>query len=78
MKEKKCKNCMLFNREKSECKVAFIIDGEETHLPVEPEDDCHFLELGIEVNQVRWFEEDGKVKIEYPPDFFGPEIKSID
>ena len=49
-------------------------------MPVELNDRCHMDELGIEVQQVRWWTEDkngkpvngnGVVKIEYPENFFG-------
>ncbi len=83
--EPKCKNCLLYNRDKGECKVALLIDGEQIHLPVFPEDNCHMDELGIPVQQVRWWVEDpktgkptdgsGVVKIEYPNGFFGKDIK---
>lgn len=76
-----CKNCLLYNREKGNCKVAILIDGNQYHLPVSPEDHCHMDELGIPVQQVRWWVEDpqtgmptkgsGVVKIEYPDGFFG-------
>jgi|GEM_PF-2129776 len=78
--EPKCKNCLLYNRDKGVCKVAILIDGEQIHMPVFPEDNCHMEELGIPVEQVRWYVEDpktgepateGKVKIEYPVGFFG-------
>ena len=78
--EKICNNCLLFNRAKQECKVAVLIDGNELHLPVSPQDKCHFDDIGIEIKQVRWWVEDeegkptdkdGTVKIEYPADFFG-------
>jgi hypothetical protein len=79
--EPKCKNCLLYDREKGVCKVAILIDGEQIHLPVFPEDDCHMDQLGIPVQQVRWWVEDpktgkptdgdGVVKIEYPKEFFG-------
>ena len=80
--EKICNNCLLYNREKGECKVAVLIDGNEYHMPVFPGDKCHMDALDIEVKQVRWWVEgeDGKptagngvVKIEYPKDFFGSE-----
>lgn len=81
--EPKCKNCLLYNREKGICKVAILVNGEQVHLPVFPEDNCHMDELGIPVQQVRWWVEnpktgeatdgDGIVKIEYPEDFFGAE-----
>ena len=83
MKEPKCKNCLLYNRVKSECKVAILIDREEIHLPVLPDDNCHMDELGIPIEQVRWYVEDpktgepatkGVVKIEYPEDFFGKKL----
>jgi len=78
--EPKCRNCLLYNKEKGICKVAILIEGEQYHLPVFPEDNCHMDELGIPVEQVRWFvvdpetgepAGDGVVKIEYPKDFFG-------
>lgn len=77
-----CKNCLLYNHDKRECKVAILIGGVEHHLPVNPNDRCHMDELGIEVQQVRWWTENNKgeitdgngtVKIEYPKNFFGKE-----
>lgn len=77
--KKTCGNCLLYNNEKKECKVSILINGEEFHMPVFINDKCHMDDLGIPVQQVRWFveDEDGKpsekgiVKIEYPIDFFG-------
>jgi hypothetical protein len=81
MKEPRCGNCLLFDKTNETCNVAILIDGERYHMPVNPEDKCHMDELGIPVNQVRWWVEDpstgektdknGVVKIEYPDDFFG-------
>lgn len=76
-----CGNCLLFNNQKKECKIAILIEGKEYHMPVFPKDKCHMDELGIPVEQVRWWVEDedgnpsekGKVKIEYPRGFFGNE-----
>ena len=86
MKNKKieqiCGNCLLYNHEKSECKVVVLIGGKEYHMPVFPKDKCHMEELGIEIQQVRWWVEDeegrptagnGEVKIEYPEGFFKKE-----
>lgn len=79
-----CKNCLLYNHDKKECKVAILINGSEHHLPVLPNDRCHMDELGIPVQQVRWWVEDengnkidgnGIVKMEYPENFFGEERK---
>lgn len=79
--EKKCGNCLLFRKDSKECGVAVLIEGEVLHMPVSEGDNCHMDELGIEVNQVRWWVEDketgeqtdkdGVVKIEYPTGFFG-------
>lgn len=78
--KKNCGNCLLYNHQKQECKVAILIEGTEYHLPVSPQDSCHMDELGIQINQVRWWVEDeqgnqtdgqGTVKIEYPEGFFG-------
>jgi DNA topoisomerase-2 len=57
-----CKNCLLYNSEKKECKVAILASGKEYHMPVELNDRCHMDELGIPVNQVRWWVEDKEGK----------------
>ena len=78
--EKICNNCLCFNKDKKECKVAVLLEGKEYHLPVLPGDKCHFDDLGIEIIQVIWWVEDddgnptdkdGTVKMEDPADFFG-------
>lgn len=76
-----CGNCLLFDRGKEICKVAILVEGQTMHMPVDPKDHCHMDELGIPVEQVRWWVEDpstgeatdgnGTVKIEYPEGFFG-------
>jgi hypothetical protein len=76
-----CGNCLLFDRKKEICKVAILVEGTTMHMPVGPKDKCHMDELGIPVEQVRWWVEDpktgeptdgnGTVKIEYPEGFFG-------
>lgn len=75
--EKICKNCLLFDKEKSICKVAILIEGKKYNLPVFPEDKCHLDELKIPVEQIRWFEEENNikktVKIEYPERLFPKE-----
>jgi hypothetical protein len=81
MKEPKCGNCLLFNKSNQTCNVAILIEGKKYHMPVGPNDSCHMDELGIPVQQVRWWVEDpktgeqtennGVVKIEYPDNFFG-------
>ena len=45
--EKICNNCLLYNRDKRECKVAVLVEGRELHLPVQPQDKCVFDEIGI-------------------------------
>lgn len=78
--EKICGNCLLYNHDKKECKVAILIEGQEYHMPVAVSDSCHMDALNIPVQQVRWWVEDnagkptagnGTVKIEYPEGFFG-------
>jgi hypothetical protein len=39
--ERKCGNCLLFDRKDSICQVTFIMDGEDYVLATKPEDDCH-------------------------------------
>jgi len=76
MKEPLCKNCLLYDKSKGNCKVAVLINGKTLHLPVSPDDLCHMDQLGIPVEQVRWFQDENdnnKVKIEYPEGFFGKE-----
>lgn len=74
-----CRNCLLYDGNRGQCKVAVLVEGNEYHLPVQPNDRCHMDELGIPVQQVRWWVEDqdgnptkrdGTVKIEYPDGFF--------
>lgn len=79
-KEPICGNCLLFDNLNQSCKVAILLNGNKYHMPVSPKDKCHMDELGIPVNQVRWWvedpktgqqiEKDGIVKIEYPENFF--------
>ena len=80
-----CRNCLLYDSNKGECKVVILFEGKKYHLPVLPDDRCHMDELGIEVKQVRWWVEDkngqptdgnGIVKIEYPVDFFNKNLES--
>lgn len=76
-----CGNCLLFDRKNEVCKVAILVEGETLNMPVSAKDRCHMDELGIPVEQVRWWVEDpttgkatngnGTVKIEYPEGFFG-------
>lgn len=75
-----CGNCLLYNHEKKECKVAILLEGRTYFMPVSPGDKCHMDQLNIPVQQVRWWVEDkngnptdgnGKVKMEYPEGFFG-------
>jgi hypothetical protein len=76
-----CGNCVLFDGKKEICRVAILVEGQTMHMPVSPKDRCHMDELGIPVEQVRWWVEDpktgeptdgnGTVKIEYPEGFFG-------
>lgn len=83
--EPKCKNCLLFDSAKRQCKVAILSDGRQYHMPVDPDDYCHMDALNIPVQQVRWWVEDPKtgkptsgdgiVKVEYPVGFFGDDSK---
>jgi hypothetical protein len=85
--EKTCGNCKLFNKNTEMCTVSILLDGEKHNMPVNPNDNCHMEELGIEVNQVRWWVEDpitgeptnknGIVKMEYPEGFFGKMINEL-
>ena len=81
--KKICGNCRLYESSEQRCKITVLHDGERYNMPVSPEDKCHMEELGIEIQQVRWWTEDaetgektnnnGVVKMEYPKGFFGEE-----
>ncbi len=80
--EPKCKNCRLYDKPNGLCRVTILHEGQKYNMPVQPEDRCHMDELGIEVQEVRfWVEDDtgnktsgdGVVKIQYPEGFFGTE-----
>jgi len=68
------------------CGLAILHEGKQYHMPVEYEDRCHFEKEYVfrskydpnyrevwkpEVQNVKWWEEDGVVKIKYPEGFFG-------
>ena len=75
MKKKKCKNCFCFDKKENVCKVNIIHECKNINMPVSPNDKCHYIELGVSVEQVRFWEEEIKgekvVKMEYPKNFFG-------
>lgn len=74
-----CGNCRLYNHHKGECKVTVMIGENQFHMPVFPNDKCHMDELGIEVEEIRWWTEDpltgnptdkdGVVKMQFPENF---------
>ena len=84
-KKEVCGTCALFNREKKNCRVAILHEGEEYHIPVDEDDKCFFQDKHLpetEIKQVRFWVEDPKsgekseegiVKMEYPEGFFGKE-----
>ena len=82
MQEKKCKTCFCFDSKTGFCQVNILVNDKKIKLPVFEEDNCHFIDLGIDVEQIRLWEE-GKeegektIKIEYPVGFFGPDNKKI-
>lgn len=47
----KCKNCQLFDRTNNLCQVKIVMSGEDHQLPVEPEDECHWIKIELEVDQ---------------------------
>jgi hypothetical protein len=71
-----CGNCRLYNHEEGICKVAITIGEEKFNMPVFPEDKCHMDELGIPIEEIRWWVEDpltgkltdknGVVKMQFP------------
>jgi len=75
MNNKKCKNCFCFDKDNKVCKVNILHEGKNVNMPVNANDNCHYIELGVPVEQVRFWEEEIKgkkiVKMEYPENFFG-------
>jgi len=71
-----CGNCRLYDNANGECKVSCMVNGESYHMPVFWQDKCHMEELGIEVNEIRWWSEnpktgektdgEGVIKMQYP------------
>lgn len=55
----KCKNCLLYNKNEGICMVTVIQNGQYYHLPVKPNDECHWVKNGIDVKQIRLWS-DGK------------------
>ncbi|MCK9458442.1 MAG: hypothetical protein M0R80_02215 [Proteobacteria bacterium] len=69
-----CKNCSLFDRNNSICRVVILSEGERINIPVDPDDKCFFNnkftaleekagkiveeQFKPEIEQVRWWVED--------------------
>ena len=53
MQEKKCKSCLCYDPKSGYCQVNILINEKKMKLPVFAEDNCHFLELGMNVEQIR-------------------------
>lgn len=79
-----CGNCRLFDGDNKICKVAILYKGGKLNIPVDPEDLCFYQnkfiaspypfqqeEFSVDVQQVKFWEDKGEVKIEYPEGFFG-------
>jgi hypothetical protein len=87
--EEICGNCRLYDRNEKNCRVVILYKGERLKIPVDPTDKCFYQGkfiaapvpfqeevFNVEIQQVRFWEENGKVKIEYPEGFFGEESGS--
>jgi len=51
--EQICENCSLYIKRNSTCGVNVLEDGEQYQLEVNAKDKCFWMELGIEINQIR-------------------------
>jgi len=76
-KEKKCKNCPLFEANNRRCRVLVRLDENTVEkLPVDAEDDCFWLsfkEGELYIDQLIWRMKEGqdnKVEFVHPPEFF--------
>ena len=49
--ERICKNCRLFNPQKSECSVIIFVAGEKMRIPVDAADPCFFEENYFDPNE---------------------------
>jgi hypothetical protein len=78
-----CGNCRIYRHEKGDCGVVVINEGQKIHIPVSPEDKCFFNnqfianpapfkleEFGVDIKEIKFWEEDGGVKIEFPEELF--------
>jgi hypothetical protein len=68
MKKEICNNCLLYDREKSTCKVKIIYEGKLMELPVLPGDSCFWKENDLEINQIRSWSDGRNGYIESPGD----------
>ena len=68
-----CKNCSLYDFKNKICKVNILMEGNKINLPMEPDDNCFFLEetivkekgkivdkFQVEIDQVKIWAEDPK------------------
>lgn len=73
MTENICKNCQLFNKSNSTCRVVVLYDGQRIKIPVDPNEECffdnEFIALDpqgneevfkVEAEEVRFWVEDPK------------------
>lgn len=85
-KEPICKNCLLYDFKKQHCSVFVLFEGQKINPPTSPEDHCLFdtefrsldssgkTDVFIpEIQEVKIWKEEDKVKIQYPNGFFGKE-----
>lgn len=49
-----CGECLLYNKEEGLCGVTVLHQGEYVQIGVKPTDRCHWQELGIEVQELRY------------------------
>lgn len=78
-----CKNCEAYDHENKRCKIFILHQNQKFFVPTDPEDTCFYEAddfpedaLTNDVHSVRLWEEDQKVKIEYPRGLF-PEPSGV-
>lgn len=45
-----CGNCSLYNPQKHQCRIVVLFEGQQVHVPVDPEDNCFFVDKFQAIN----------------------------
>lgn len=68
-KQLKCKNCSLYNKKEGVCSVVIMHDGQKWEMKTKPNDNCAWIEHGIDIQGVRAWSDGENGYIEYTTDY---------